>query len=99
MAWEMEESATLRIKAWFVNKGIFMHRKSAVVDKISGSWATLLEGRQEKKVIIHASDLPSGVKEGSWLHIEADGTLTLDPEKTRQRQERVRQKLDRLRGG
>lgn len=80
--------------------------ETATVDAIDEGVARLLVGAHPSTVYeIPADRLPEGAEEGTALRIEGaltDGLehaiLTLDPVATEQRRERVRSKLDRLRG-
>ncbi|ABM62080.1 DUF3006 domain-containing protein [Halorhodospira halophila] len=78
----------------------------ATVDAIEDGVARLLVGLDPAAVYeVEVDRLPEGVEEGSALRIEGaltDGLrkahFTLDPAATEARRERVRTKLDQLRG-
>ncbi|MCG5534007.1 DUF3006 domain-containing protein [Halorhodospira sp. 9621] len=80
--------------------------ETATVDAIDEGVARLIVGAHPSAVYKVAADrLPEGAEEGASLRIEGvltDGlehaSLTLEPMETEQRRNRVRSKLDRLRG-
>lgn len=74
--------------------------KNAVIDKISEGWATLLinggDGKEDQEVV-SASALPDNAKEGAWLILGDNGSLSLDPDTTLEKRGRIKAKLDLLR--
>lgn len=76
--------------------------EKAVVDRIEEGQAVILVGEAEDEVVLPVAELPGGTGEGVWLRIERDGErvvqVQLDPEETERASERIRQKLERLRG-
>lgn len=72
-------------------------RQSAVIDRIvDGRIAVLLFDEGEEQLQVSVDKLPEGSKEGTWLVVLVqDGELIwaeLDPEKTREVQERIKSK-------
>jgi hypothetical protein len=75
----------------------------AVVDRFEGQQAVLLlEGGQEQLVVPRKS-LPPGTKEGYWLQVVIENGMlvsaVIDEEETARAEQRIAEKLDRLRRG
>jgi hypothetical protein len=75
--------------------------EKAVIDRFEGSIAVVFIG--EKRMDVPRSDLPKGVKEGSWLLVEFDEdkiiSAQIDAEETARAKKRILEKLERLRKG
>jgi hypothetical protein len=78
-------------------------KTKAVIDRFEGDKAVLLVGDEEDKLIVPRATLPPGSKEGHWLQVvvEDDRVLSaaLDEGETKKAQERIAEKLARLRRG
>ncbi|HLT57618.1 MAG TPA: DUF3006 domain-containing protein [Limnochordales bacterium] len=74
----------------------------AVVDRlVDGQWAVLLVGDSQVERVVPRTALPAAAREGTWLKTEWDGErlvwAAVDEAATRQAQERIADKLARLR--
>ena len=74
-----------------------MNKQYVVIDVISTDMATLLIGEAEKEWVVGADELPEGSKEGDWLILDDEGNLMSAPERTTERRQKIRSKLDQLR--
>jgi len=66
----------------------------AVIDRFEGEYAVLLVGEEESKVDLPLKLLPKGAIEGSVL----DLNLSLDHTGGKARKERIKGKLEKLKG-
>jgi hypothetical protein len=74
-----------------------MKNDKAVIDRIEdGKYAVLLVGKEEKEKIIPIEALPAGTREGSWVIMHMDGTISPDPDTTDAIRSRIQDKLARL---
>lgn len=75
----------------------------AVVDRFEGDKAVVLIGEEEEALVVDRAKLPGGTKEGDWLKADVQDDVLiaaeLDPEETARAQERIAEKLERLRRG
>ncbi len=69
-------------------------KKQAVVDRISGSQATLSFSNGRKEVILPKEWLPKGTSEGTWLEIE----ISLNSDLTEKMREENQKLLDKIIG-
>lgn len=74
----------------------------AVVDRIEdGGQAVLLVGEEEREHVVSGDRLPPGAKAGIWLRVRFSGgdlvCALIDAEETERAQQRVREKMERLR--
>jgi hypothetical protein len=73
-----------------------------VIDRIEGDQAVLLVGAQERELVVPLRDLPAGCRPGLWVRVTLDGEYLrhVEPDhgKTRERQARIQEKMDRLLG-
>ncbi len=77
-----------------------MSSKKAVIDKISDGWATLLledSVQGTDQMFVMTSALPEEAKEGDWLKLGQNGSLSLDPETSMKVKNRIKKKLSTLR--
>jgi hypothetical protein len=65
---------------------------TATIDRFEGDVAVLLVGDEGTVVNVNRSDLPTEVRQGDVLRLEA----TVDHEETERRRESVRGKIERL---
>lgn len=65
-----------------------------IVDRIEGAFA-VCEMDDKSMQNIALSELPVGVKEGDVLAVE-NGTYVIDAKQTKERSERIAQKMNRL---
>jgi hypothetical protein len=75
----------------------------AVIDRFEGPYAILLVGDDQYKLEVLKKSLPKGIKEGTWLKLEIEGTQVLgaiiDAEETEKARQRIAEKLAALRRG
>lgn len=74
----------------------------AVIDRVEDDrWAVLLVGEEPRQVVVPGDALPAGAKPGTWLRVEFDGdaliSAEMDEAYTREIEERIEDKLQRLR--
>jgi hypothetical protein len=73
----------------------------AVVDRIVEGVAVLLVGDEETQFDVPVDELPSQVRQGSWLRVRLRGAdvevVDLDPEATERARESAEAQRDRLR--
>jgi hypothetical protein len=78
-------------------------KTKAVIDRFEGDKAVLLVGEEEDKLIVPRASLPPGAKEGQWLQVDVEDdrilAVALDEDETKKAEERIAEKLARLRGG
>lgn len=67
------------------------------IDRIEEGYAVCVGGEGER-VLFPKESLPDGAGEGCVVLLADDGTLSLDPEETRRRRERILEKQNRLFG-
>lgn len=65
-----------------------------IVDRIEGAFA-VCEMDDKSMQNIALSELPAGIKEGDVLAVD-NGTYVIDAKQTRERSERIAQKMNRL---
>ncbi len=74
--------------------------EKAAVDRIDEGVAVLLISPEERELSVPVDQLPPGVQAGDWLKVTiVNGQLKQaepDRDETKRRQERIRNKLDRL---
>lgn len=70
----------------------------AVIDKISGGFATFLVGEVERVMVVDIKSLAKGGREGDWFLFYENGDFVPDPEVTQKRRKDARSRLDMLRG-
>ena len=70
----------------------------AVIDKISGGFATFLVGEDERVMVVDIKSLANGGREGDWFLLYENGAFVADPEVTQKRRKDARGGLDMLRG-
>lgn len=74
----------------------------AAIDRIEGDRAVLLIGEGERELIVPLASLPAEARPGMWLKVTVEnGALArceADPETTRSREERIKEKMKRLMG-
>lgn len=74
-----------------------------VVDRFEGDLAVLLLQEGQEQLVVSRKSLPPETKEGDWLQVVIEnGTLVsavLDAEETARANQRIAEKLDRLRRG
>ena len=75
----------------------------AVVDRFEGEFAVLVVGEDEQRLNVPRKLLPEQSKEGSWLQVEIQNgeviSAVMDKEETANAQQRIAEKLARLRRG
>ncbi len=75
----------------------------AVIDRFERNMAVLLVGDERRRMDVPRQALPKGAKEGQWLQVEMHGSrlvsVTIDSEETARAEERIKDKLERLRRG
>ena len=73
----------------------------AVIDRMEGSMAVLLVGRDEREVAVPRASLPAHARPGDWLRVEVEGDrivrAEVDAQETMRRAERVRHLREMLR--
>lgn len=74
----------------------------AVLDRIEDQQhAVLLVGEQQHERVVPANTLPAGTKPGDWLRVRFEGdavlAISVDLQETEQTQQRIADKLARLR--
>jgi hypothetical protein len=72
--------------------------RHAVIDKISGGFATFLVGEDERVMVVDIESLENGGREGDWFLLHENGDLVADPAVTEKRRKEARGRLDMLRG-
>ena len=74
-----------------------------VVDRFEGEFAVLVVGEDEQRLNVPRKLLPEQSKEGSWLQVEIQNgevvSAVMDEEETANAQQRIAEKLARLRRG
>ena len=65
-----------------------------IVDRIEGAFA-VCEMDDKSMQNIALSELPAGIKEGDMLAVD-NGTYVIDAKQTKERSERIAQKMNRL---
>ena len=74
-----------------------------VVDRFEGEFAVLIVGEDEQYINVLRKLLPEQSKEGSWLQVEIQNgevvSAVMDEEETANAQQRIAEKLARLRRG
>ena len=75
-----------------------MKNDKAVIDRIEdGKYAVFgLGGKEEKEKIIPIEALPAGTREGSWVIMHMDGTISPHPNTTDAIRSRIQDKLAHL---
>lgn len=77
--------------------------EQAMLDRFEGEIAVLLVGAAQRPLEVSRAHLPHDVREGQWLMVELhDDTIvrvTIDTEATAAAQQRIQEKLARLRRG
>ena len=77
--------------------------ETAVIDRFEGDVAVLLIGAAQRVLDVPRSRLPAQAQAGDWLQVEVvDGEMVRaeqDEEATRSAQQRIAEKLARLRRG
>ncbi len=75
----------------------------AVIDRFEGKQAVLILGEGERQLNVPRNLLPKEAKEGSWLQVEIENetllSAVLDQAETVNAQQRIAEKLERLRRG
>jgi hypothetical protein len=75
----------------------------AVIDRFEGNLAVLLLEEGQERVNVPRGSLPEKSREGTWLQVEIeDGEVrqaVLDEDERARAQERIAEKLERLRRG
>lgn len=76
--------------------------KKAVLDRIvDGKHAVLLVGDEEIEKVILATQLPDGVREGTWIRVNFNGdellSIEADYNETTKTKERINSKMELLR--
>ena len=75
----------------------------AVIDRFEGAFAVLVVGEDEQRLNVPRKLLPEQSKEGSWLQVEIQNgevvSAVMDEEETANAQQRIAEKLARLRRG
>ncbi|MDD5370440.1 MAG: DUF3006 domain-containing protein [Anaerolineaceae bacterium] len=78
-------------------------KAKAVIDRIEAGRAVVLVGEEEDRLVVPLVSLPAGVKEGNWLLVEVEDdrilSATPDPAEEKAAQQRIANKLARLRRG
>jgi hypothetical protein len=78
-------------------------KTKAVIDRFEGDKAVLLVGEEEDKLIVPRSSLPPEAKEGQWLQVDVEDdkvlSVALDEDETKKAEDRIAEKLARLRRG
>ena len=72
--------------------------RHAVIDKISGGFATFLIGEEELEMVVDIASLKSGTREGDWFLMYEDGDFVANPELAEKRRKDIKSRLDMLRG-
>jgi len=74
-----------------------------VVDRFEGEFAVLIVEEDEQRLNVPRKLLPEQSKEGSWLQVEIQNgevvSAVMDEEETANAQQRIAEKLARLRRG
>lgn len=77
-------------------------KTQAVVDRFEGDMAVVMVADEGDQLIVPRNMLPAGVKEGDWLQIEVEDDRViraeLDAAATARANERIEEKLARLKG-
>lgn len=75
----------------------------AVIDRFEGKQAVLILGEGERQLNVPRTLLPKKAKEGSWLQVEVENesllSAALDEAETDNAEQRIAEKLERLRRG
>ena len=75
----------------------------AVIDRFEGEFAVLIVEEDEQRLNVPRKLLPEQSKEGSWLQVEIQNgeviSAVMDEEETANAQQRIAEKLARLRRG
>lgn len=75
----------------------------AVVDRFEGDFAVLIAAERSEPLVVPRQDLPEEVREGDHLDIDmrddAIIAIRIDAEATAAAQQRIQEKLNRLRRG
>ena len=75
----------------------------AVIDRFEGKFALLIVGDNEQRINVLKNLLPKQSREGSWLQVELQNgefvSAVLDKEETAKANQRIAEKLERLRRG
>jgi len=75
----------------------------AVIDRFEGNKAVLSLGEENRQMIVLRKSLPKGIREGVWLQVEIEGdqiiAAAIDEEETARTEQRIAEKLERLRKG
>lgn len=78
-------------------------KTKAVVDRVEAGKAVVLVGDEEERLVVPMASLPAGTKEGTWLEVDVEDdrilSAKLDPEGEKAAQQRITDKLARLRRG
>jgi hypothetical protein len=72
--------------------------RRAVIDKISGGFATFLVGEDERVMVVDIKSLTDGGQEGDWFLLHENGDFVADPAVTEKRKKDARSRLEMLRG-
>jgi hypothetical protein len=75
----------------------------AVIDRFEGRFAVLIVGEDEQRMNVLKKRLPRQSKEGDWLQVEIQNgeiiSAAMDKEETASAEQRIAEKLARLRQG
>jgi prophage tail gpP-like protein len=75
----------------------------AVIDRFEGRFAVLIVGEDEQHMNVPKKRLPKLSKEGDWLQVEIQNgeviSAVMDKEETASAEQRIAEKLARLRQG
>lgn len=75
----------------------------AVIDRFEGEFAVLIVGEDEQHINVLRKLLPKQAREGSWLQVEIQNrevrSALIDEEETAKAEQRIAEKLARLRRG
>jgi hypothetical protein len=78
-------------------------KTKAVIDRFEGDSAVVIVGPAEDKLVVPRSFLPLEAKEGTWLQVDVEDDRLLsaivDKEETSRAQQRIAEKLAKLRRG
>lgn len=83
---------------WHEGKDTENKARHAVVDKISGGFATFLVGEDELEMVVNIASLKSGTREGDWFLLYENGDFVANPKLAEKRRKDVKDRLDMLRG-
>jgi prophage tail gpP-like protein len=75
----------------------------AVIDRFEGRFAVLIVGEDEQRMNVPKKRLPKLSREGDWLQVEIQNgeviSAVMDKEETASAEQRIAEKLARLRQG